>query len=280
MKKRPKDIIRKNANELEHAYVKFPGKEMVEITLDGSNSSHKVTYDWEKMRSLWEQNGKQDYTTIHEHPRRPEEYDEGILLPSENDIFSFLMDDHEKMMVIAQKNSETGKVEGYLCLRKTKRTPKIGFSRVHFEKIQEDLDHYKEKARKIRQQIHKSIPQHGSYRLSEGLDKLAHAHHLKWNLVPAPGYRAFNIGEFQSRIEKDYHQGVISLENMLNEFKERGIEYLLLIFLIASLIPSAMYITGFSIFSSNTVNSSQVITLILFFLIFAVYFKIKVLSHH
>jgi hypothetical protein len=74
------------------------------------------------------------YTQLHTHPipldhqgLSEEMY---ISLPSSADVWDFLVDDNEETMVVAQTNAENKGLNGYFVLRKTKKTPKSGITKI------------------------------------------------------------------------------------------------------------------------------------------------------
>lgn len=129
MKKRsPTEILESRKNRhVEAGFARHPGKEFKDISFRAEETS--VTPDYSKL-----QKGKK-YVSLHTHPLSHKtlsdktERRDGVFygpnLPSEGDLRDFLYHPDEKIMYIAQQDPETGKVEGYYALKKTKRTPQI-----------------------------------------------------------------------------------------------------------------------------------------------------------
>lgn len=112
MKKRSsKEIIEQSDPRLEHGYIKFPGQELIDVTLDGREG--EVDFDIEKIEKLYDKH-KKSYTELHTHPT-------GDSIPSGQDIRVFLNDNNARTMVVASQNPKDGKVEGYFFLRKRKK---------------------------------------------------------------------------------------------------------------------------------------------------------------
>lgn len=135
-KKTPTEVLEKVDNpSLEHSYLKIPRNNPQEVTL--KHSEHYVISDPQKIEKILSKSGVQNYTKIHNHPK-DEEFDNGFpILPSYEDLSSFMNHSKEKMMMIAEQDSRSGKVEGYLAIRKTNKTPqKNGF------KLIQDLQDY------------------------------------------------------------------------------------------------------------------------------------------
>lgn len=133
----PKEIIESDKNpRIEQAYVKFAGRNLESIGKDRKEQG--VSIDIHKLRKLWKQADRKRYTGLHTHVYAEGDNisDEKIsALPSPEDVADFLMDENQKMEVIAQRNKYTGKLRGYLVLRKTKQTPKSNTSSVEFASI-------------------------------------------------------------------------------------------------------------------------------------------------
>jgi len=111
-KRNPREIIQGVSNpRIEHAYVKFPGREMIDVSLRDSEKQKSVNLDLEKIKSLAKECGIQRYSDLHTHS-------EGDSIPSANDIYSFLKSPDIKTMIIASQNPKTGELEGYYFLRK------------------------------------------------------------------------------------------------------------------------------------------------------------------
>ncbi|MEK6893289.1 MAG: hypothetical protein AABX07_03735 [Nanoarchaeota archaeon] len=132
--KSPAKKIESENPKVEHAYIKFPGKELI---LVGINMREKgVTWDYEKIRKHWEASKRKKYSEIHTHQYDKSsdifsEVNDAGPLPSPNDLQHFLTDDEAKSMFIAQQDIKSGHVGGYFVLRKTRNTKPVGYSHTH-----------------------------------------------------------------------------------------------------------------------------------------------------
>src|SRR3989304_3382901 len=102
-KRKAKDVFESAEKTKEHAYVIFPGEEMSEVTLEGSNSGKEAKFDFNQIRQLY----------------------------------------------------ETGKIEGYFCLRKTKKTKKVGYTPMYKDKIDRGNPELTENVKEIAQETSK-----------------------------------------------------------------------------------------------------------------------------
>ena len=103
--------------------------EMTRADIESSRTRRSMRRDTEKLKKLMGEN-QRNYSDIHTHPGRIG--DRGVL-PSSEDFQSLLGCKNIKTSWIAQTNQRTGAVEGYLVLRKTKKTQEI------LDKIKETL---------------------------------------------------------------------------------------------------------------------------------------------
>ena len=135
VKKKTKEIIESEENpKVEHAYVKFPGKEAVPVGL--SKTEKTTEYDYREINKLWEEAGRKKYAAIHTHSYDSDRQKKFRLrdddpLPSPRDMIHFLSDDEAKSMVIGHQNNKSGNLDGYVVFRKTKKTPKSSNSPVY-----------------------------------------------------------------------------------------------------------------------------------------------------
>ncbi len=151
---RPTDYIEKEqkSQKGERAYVKFPGKEIVPVTLSSreiptpyGGTVLEVKDDIEKLKRLWKKHNKARYTYIHTHPYSPNNPKfEGRKikyspLPSAGDMNRFLGDDSVKSMAVAQINRNADKIEGYFYLRKTKNTKPTGYYAIDKDETLEEI---------------------------------------------------------------------------------------------------------------------------------------------
>ena len=121
-----------------------------------------------QIRQLYETR-KRTYVTAHEHPMRSEEHTAYLTVPSIADVRGFLLDDFARMEVVAQRNSETGKIEGYFCLRKTKKTKKVGYTPMYKDKIDRSNPELRENAKEIAQETSKYDQLVKQNRIKEGI---------------------------------------------------------------------------------------------------------------
>jgi len=122
-KRSPREIIEgKERPHFESVYVKFPGKEMENVSM--SESFAMTVSDGEKIDNLIRKNNNRRYTDIHNHPSYLPFLGGffGGPIPSSGDFVMFLDDDKIKTMVVAQNNAYSGKLEGYGVYKKTKKT--------------------------------------------------------------------------------------------------------------------------------------------------------------
>ncbi|MDP4039874.1 MAG: hypothetical protein Q8P57_04830 [Candidatus Pacearchaeota archaeon] len=187
-KRRAKEVFESADRTREHAYVIFPGEEMIEVTLEGSNTEKEVKFDFSKIRKLYDER-KRTYVTAHEHPMKTEEHTGYLTVPSIADVRGFLLDDFARMEVIAQRNSETGKIEGYFCLRKTRATPKVGYSPMYKDEIDRSNPELRERAQEIGKATAKYERCVEKNQIRKGIDELSQQFHLKYRFVPAVGYK-------------------------------------------------------------------------------------------
>lgn len=127
------DIEQKNPH-YEQAYIKYAGHPLIPAALHVA--PRQAAYDFRKVRQKWEKNSKRKFSLVHTHPYYAEESGHKINdhspLPSPADLRLFLKEDNAKSMIIAQQNGNTGKVEGYFVLRKTRKTKPLNFSNMDF----------------------------------------------------------------------------------------------------------------------------------------------------
>ncbi len=114
---------------LESSYSKYPGKELKHTSF--ARGPRIVTPNI-PLAALFRK--KKDRTWIHTHTSH-EGYTTTVL-PSQSDILYFLEDKSSRYSGIAQTDPETGKVKGYLIMKKTKNTLK---ARGHGDKLEKYL---------------------------------------------------------------------------------------------------------------------------------------------
>lgn len=285
VKRKAKDVFESADRTKEHAHVIFPGEEMREVTLEGSNSGKEAKFDFNQIRQLYETR-KRTYVTAHEHPMKSEEHTAYLTIPSIADVRSFLLDDFSRMEVVAQRNSETGKIEGYFCLRKTKKTKKVGYTPMYKDKIDRSNPELRENAKEIAQATSKYDQLVKQNRIKEGIDNLSQQFHLRYKFLPAKGYklddRLTNFYRLEERAEKErktreeFEKGLRKkkgLDRLLGyDFGKQFIIILGLLGLIISLVFLSTNFTGYAVLdlnfkTSNTIGVSLVIfSLILLFI--------------
>jgi hypothetical protein len=291
-KRRAKEVFESADRTREHAYVIFPGEEMIEVTLEGSNTEKEAKFDFSKIRKLHDKR-KRTYVTAHEHPMKTEEHTVYLTVPSIADVRGFLLDDFARMEVIAQRNSETGKIEGYFCLRKTRATPKVGYSPMYKDEIDRSNPELRERAGEIEKataRYERGVQQN---KIKKGIDELAKQFHLKYRFVPAEGYkldeRLTNFYRPEEReakekkIKEEFEKGLrkkgSGLDRLLYKY-HFGKQFVLLISLMvfgSSFFFLGSGITGNAVGNLNN-NSGAYIGIILFLiglLGIVVYFKRK-----
>lgn len=140
-KRSPREVIESSPMpEIEHTFVKHDGEETEDIT---NYSSNETQSNHSSIQT------KDKYTHIHTHPTAVPKVKRSFLdtlfpglfhpesrynerreidysaTPSSRDMDLFLKNKHEKTMVIAVREPDTGKIRGYTVVRKTKNTPTI-----------------------------------------------------------------------------------------------------------------------------------------------------------
>jgi len=124
MKKResPTKSLEKEKNpDVEHAYVKTTGYNPTDVSLDSTDIG--VRSNREKIKETLNERGRNSYTHIHTHPVDKEIDMAWPTSPSAGDLDGFMYNKQRKTMMIAEPDSKTGEISGYLVLRKTKKTP-------------------------------------------------------------------------------------------------------------------------------------------------------------
>jgi len=223
----PKEVIEASNPEREHGYIKFPGGRIESVDSSEIRSQTTSYCDKEKTRRLWEESGRKRYTDIHTHVRDGKrEKNPRYAVPSEPDLRGFLMNDDEKSMVIAQHDKDTRKVAGYFIVRKTKRTPKSGYSflgntqQEHREKLHDEEyeKRFSEIVRATRQYEKAYLDKNGN--ITEALTKIAGKYDLQYKYLPAENYQVNNKKDkfvlrrsLEGKVERAL--GIISLTGFL-----------------------------------------------------------------
>ncbi|MDQ1283796.1 MAG: hypothetical protein QG620_144 [Patescibacteria group bacterium] len=171
----PKEIIEKTDPAVEHAYLRVPGKEMVDVSKVSSRDS--VDVDMEKTE-LATRDYSGNYSTLHEHSFVGREEEPMLVAtPSGDDLGHFLSQkfgSRQNAMHIAQRDIDTGEVCGYITLRKTKSTQLIEgdlnpFFGYDMSRAIADLDNGKSS--------------------NKALDEIVKGFHLQIRYTPAKGFR-------------------------------------------------------------------------------------------
>ncbi len=119
-KKSPKEIIESVENpHLEENWIKLPRKELK------SNSLYR-SEDYvirNKFRDWFNQFMGKRFTGVHTHPYEYSTHPLFGTYPSPEDLLNMLASSNQKAEVIARIVSDTGKLDGYGIMRKTKKTP-------------------------------------------------------------------------------------------------------------------------------------------------------------
>jgi len=232
----PKEIIEERRS-VEHFYVKFPGENLTEASIEGSNKKDRVKLDVDKVELMLKERKRGTYSNLHTHPNDLP----GAAYPSYDDIKNFLTHDKAKTMWIAQQNQETGKVEGYFCLRKTSKTPKFKSK----ERVNRDFS----------QEMHESVRIYdlnsGRGEFAYGLDYVTKKHNLKFRFIPSRGY------SLDTRIDKSKFVKKPGLEERI-ELSIIGALFL------SSLLFLSSNITGYAVARTTSENSNLIGMILLF----------------
>ena len=226
-KRSPKEIIEEESSKdatKEHAFLKFPGKELIPATAKSEENKAEVDKsERERLEKIY--GGKR--SILHTHQYDPDttmimkgkktgkvlvnkRVSPDIPLPSDQDLGGFLNDPRAKSAYIAQYNSKTGNVEGYFVMRKTSKTPAAGMS--HLEKYADErakgekgsmvktfyhigralisLSGIKKKMDRYGREISEGVISDNPEKVKYVLDKITNKYHLKYRLIPAEGYAA------------------------------------------------------------------------------------------
>lgn len=259
-KRSPTEVIESTPNpKVEHAYVKFPNKELQLVS--GAENSHSVEFDWKKIKKLLKKNGRGSYTEVHTHPYH--EKGDGVSQERYNSLFSpedmrtFLCDDTCKTGVVAQVDPEDGKLYGYLVVRKTKQTPKAGFTPIQglFGKIREAF-YGSPIPEEIREGIMDYLISHGrgkfdnNHRVAEaGLRKISEKLHLNYRFVP--------VGK------KEVYSNRISGPSIGSRLEGRVFSTTSVLAFIGSLFFTTSNLTG-NVIGALSTNTTNLIGIILF----------------
>lgn len=178
----PKEVIEQEGSpKVEHAYVKFPYEELVNVDL--YSDENFVDMDLRKLRILLEEHKDQPYIGIHTHTvtrdgKTPlSKAIHGKSLPSYGDIIGFLKDRNMKMDVIATRDVQTKDVRGYFVLKKGRKSKKIRNSKRSTSTLMAEFSSYD-----------KAIKDPKSLEVLGELKKITEKYGLKYRIIPAKGY--------------------------------------------------------------------------------------------
>ena len=266
----PTKIIETAGAEKEHAYIQFPGRELIDVTLKSRElqgvlgKENYVYLNEDKIRQSREKYGRK-YSDVHTHVYNIEntKNNEGSPLPSDVDLREFMRDKDSKTMFIAQQNKESNKVEGYFVVRKSsKKQPEeerkynLGFlpsvkkygsigagywllGKVGIKEKEVDLMDYKNKRGLAQSAKSRKI-------ILPAFNEFAQKYGLKYRYVSA---KDFSFDESSARFEKETLEGKVEAVVAIT-------------CLAISLIFLTSNITGNIIGSSTTSNILGVILLL------------------
>ncbi len=118
-KRSPKEIIESVENpHLEESWIKLPRKELQANSLYRS----EVAVAPNKMRNWFNQFKGKRFTGVHTHPYKNYVNPLFGAYPSSEDLLNLLVNSNKKAEVIARIMSNTGQLDGYGIMRKTKKT--------------------------------------------------------------------------------------------------------------------------------------------------------------
>jgi len=183
MKKRKsvRETIEETDNPyVEHRFIKYPGKEPVEVTDYERATSTNDSTDVDKYHRAIE---KGNYTDIHTHPTFLDTT-KNYPLPSGGDLESFLKTKMRSMVIAVRKASYSGEVIGYTVIRKTKQTPRRGSK--NYKQYFEDLKEYEKQT--------KLYAEKEPEKIATVFDKFAKKYHIRHRLVPIEGYKVNDSG--------------------------------------------------------------------------------------
>ncbi len=190
-RKTPKEIIEKGGSpEKEQAYMKFPREELIPTTQ--KSGERGITRDLKLIGQLFKEKGYKKFTDLHTHPYCKDPLN---AMPSASDLNSFYFDTRRKNAVIAQRDAETGELQGYTYLLKEKEeSPRhLPFS---LKKLMEKLLKGKEpttkeidkKATEVQKEFESYERDSTPSNVYNNLKEIAKEHDWKVRFIPAKGY--------------------------------------------------------------------------------------------
>jgi hypothetical protein len=274
----PKEIIESDENpSREKVYLKFPGKELQEVT--GFSSENITQPSIEKIKALQRQNNNQRYNFLHTHPVSPSSRGRDFMaVPSQADLYQFMWDDTAKYATIVVKDARTGEVEGNVTLKKTARTPEWGRTYLEFQsrpflakvsfflklgikklfgksnldtELIDRLDVYKRKCFSAEKEGHPEA-------VLAALDEVTKHYALHYKIRPAEGYRLNEYGTAFVPIEN--HE---SLHQKASPLEKAVVSIIVSFSALLSIMLSQFKITGFAISAMHS-NTQSIVGIMLF----------------
>jgi len=151
----------------------------------GQKKINFMGYDYEntpEIRKVWQENGENPYTVIHRNFSKSKDPAYQRALPTKSQLRDFLSDIERKTIVVAEMSPDKT-LKGYLVLRKTGKTPKLGTNYAAFNdepnsKVIKGTQHYR--PTKIKD-YSKSLDEVADI---ESLQKVCSDYNLKYRFVP------------------------------------------------------------------------------------------------
>lgn len=209
------------------------------------------------------------YTDMHTHPFYDKQREAGVTsIPSENDFWTFILDNNKKTMVVAEQNPDTGKVRGYYFFRKTKKTPAstIKDFEEFFKKAEKDPE-YRKKTREnnpFYDQVEENLDTFWRKAFSSSstpedaqnaLDIMSQKYSLKSRYVPTRGHEYREGIGFYKKEKKQKTRKIKGKQKGLEKIVISSIFIISSIALIIGLVISSLNITGFVINNSYILSN-------------------------
>jgi len=123
----------------EEAYVVFPSGSIKRVSTEQDHD--QVSDDLKKLIKLWKTFGKKPFEHIHTHPYESEEDFPGLmgLIPSFNDMISFLFEDECNRMTILRTEKGKALPTDFLRMTKTGQFVPSGYSYINPDKKIPDM---------------------------------------------------------------------------------------------------------------------------------------------
>lgn len=191
----PKESIEAEDSHKETGFIKFPGRELVKVSLPIPDGAKQALYDQEKIKALVNKYGGK-YTDIHTHVLNE-------AAPSPQDISSFLDSKDAKTMIVASVDENTKELQGYFILRKRKKD------------FREHLA-YKEELRKLDGNVSKNLESKKAY---EAHEKQTSQRSKKWYWQALE-----SVGLVSFTRHSDSSNFVFPLPKSLKEERKEGLD--------------------------------------------------------